>query len=104
VTTGAKDKFTTVMKERGVVKGFRENRTNKVRFWQGIGVTSESAVTQESPAKDRGVVEKVTPKPDFEKHVYESPIVRGVYEKDDSAVTLSPEVSREYEFDGLGED
>jgi putative DNA primase/helicase len=103
VTAGAKDRFTTVMKERGIVKGFQEKRTKKLRFWEGIAVTSESAVTEETPAKHGGKVEKVTPKPDLDKLSSRPPRVEKVSENSGSAVTLSPGDSGEFEFDGLGE-
>jgi putative DNA primase/helicase len=61
---GKQTGFTRTMKERGVVKGFREGKVEKVRGWHGVGLTTPPSDPQSVPhpdsaylkEKDRGVV------------------------------------------------
>jgi hypothetical protein len=124
--------FSRVMKERGVVRNFREARTKKGRFWEGIDVieeggvvnpplgeqsektgenepkvdTHDKVVTRESPAKHGGVVDPVTTSTDFAKGFVEYPRDTVPLENDDKVVILSPEDDEggeTYEFTGESE-
>ena len=61
---GKQTGFTRTMRERGVVKGFREGKVEKVRGWHGIGLTTPPSDPQSVPPsesayikeKERGVV------------------------------------------------
>ena len=100
---GSQKSFTKDMKERGVVKNFSSERNAKLRFWQGISVISDGSVTDESPAKHGGVVEKVTGKP---KNVGVSPgTPRDTVPptKSPKPVTLSPDGPKTFDFTGESE-
>jgi putative DNA primase/helicase len=102
VEAGKQVGFSRVMKERGVVKGFRETRTEKGRFWEGIAVISDKPVMDDLPAKHGGVVDSMTTLGEFDKHSSEAPRVGDLSRKDDKPVMLSSE--DEFTFDGLGEE
>jgi phage/plasmid-associated DNA primase len=127
VEPGKQGPFTSVMKERGVVRGFSEQRTKRMRFWQGIdvikeggvatpppgeqtensvtsdpkSVTSENASPQESPAKHGGVEEKVTQFSEKEISTKGTPSYRDLNEKSENSVIAPPEAGETIEFDGL---
>ena len=78
---GKQNSFTRVIKERGVVKGFREERTPKARIWRGISVISGKVSSQESPAKHGGVVDSMTLSEESNKTSTEEPRVGGFLKK-----------------------
>jgi putative DNA primase/helicase len=46
---GKQTGFTRTMKERGVVKGFREGKVEKVRGWHGVGLTTPPLIRKVYP-------------------------------------------------------
>jgi phage/plasmid-associated DNA primase len=59
---GKQTGFTQTMRERGVVKGFREGKVEKVRGWHGIGLTTGPSETESVPPSESAYLkEKETP-------------------------------------------
>jgi putative DNA primase/helicase len=98
---GKQNGFTRVMKERGKVKNFVEDRTLKARIWRGISVISEKSVMDESPAKQGGKVDSMTDSSDFTKGFVETPSRREPLGKSEKSVKASYEGGETIEFEGL---
>ena len=102
---GKPNGFSRVMKERGKVKNFEEERTKKARVWRGISVISENASPPKSPAKHGGKVDSVTHSTEFTKGFSGTPSRREHLAKSENSVIASPApVSHEdYETFSFGE-
>ena len=125
--------FSRVMKERGVVKGFREARAKKGRVWEGIDVIKEGGVvspdpgeqskkptenvpkvdtqdkvdTPKSPAKHGGVVDSVSTIEDFARVSVGTPSRREPLENSSKPDTLTPHAKKQsgrtFSFEGESE-
>src|SRR5215217_1945385 len=59
---GKQTGFTQTMRERGVVKGFREGKVEKVRGWHSVGLTTGPSETESVPHEESAYLkEKETP-------------------------------------------
>jgi len=104
VDEGTQVGFSRVVKERGIILGFREGtRSNKGATWSGIGLRSE-VVTPQKSCKDIGITSDSDNFDEKKETFSENPLVEGPLGKTEKVVTVDTDEiipPSEIEVDGV---
>jgi putative DNA primase/helicase len=91
VDEGTQIGFSRVVKERGIILGFREERASKnVRIWSGIGLRDEVDTTQKS-CKDIGITDSSVNFEEKKETFSGNPLVRDPLEKNEKVDIVDTE-------------